>query len=178
MAKEERRREGERGLATRQYHDPFSLVDAMFERMHRDFFPGPLMSLFTRGRGESEESGAMRVPRVQMRETGDSLEVTAELPGVDAKDVKVECEADVLTISGETRAEEEREGGRMERFSSFYRQIPLPEGVDAEQAQAACRNGMLTIRFPRRAQRESARQIPVSTEGEPSGAQSTKGKAA
>jgi len=71
----------------------------------------------------------------------------------------------------------------MERYSSFYRQIPLPEGVDTEQAQASCRNGMLTMRFPRRAHRESARQIPVSTEGgeqsgAQTGAQSTKGKAA
>jgi HSP20 family protein len=178
MAKEERRHEGERSLAARQYHDPFSLVDAMFERMHRDFFPGPLMSLFARGRGDSEESGGMRVPRVQMRGTGDTLEISAELPGVDPKDVKVECEADVLTISGESRAEEEREGGHLERYSSFYRQIPLPEGVEAEQAQASYRNGMLTIRFPRRAPRDSARQIPVSTESEQGGTQSTKGKAA
>jgi len=177
--KEEMQRRGERGLATRQFQDPFSLVDAMFERMHRDLFPGPLLGLLGRGRGESETEGGMRVPRVQIREQEDALEISAELPGVDGKDVKVECEADVLTISGETRSQEEREGGRTERYSSFYRQIPLPDGVDAEQGQASYRNGVLTIRFPRRAQRQSARQIPVSTDSERQGdASQSKGKAA
>src|SRR6185503_12954391 len=73
--KEEMQRRGERGLATRQFQDPFSLVDAMFERMHRDLFPGPLLGLLGRGRGESETEGGMRVPRVQIREQEDALEI-------------------------------------------------------------------------------------------------------
>ena len=165
MAKEEMRRRDESGLGTRQYQDPISMLDAMFERMQRDLFGASLLSAFGPGRGGDEAGGRpTRIPRVQMRETDDALEVTAELPGIDGKDVKVECHGDVLTISGEAHTQAEREGGRMERSTSFYRQIPLPGGVDPQQAQASYRNGVLSIRFPSRAQRESARQIPVSTE--------------
>lgn len=165
MGKEERKQEGETGLATRRYQDPFSLLDSMFERMHRDFFGASLLNALVPGRsGDREEGGVVRVPRVQMRDTGDAIEVTAELPGIDGKDVRVECEDDILTISGEAHAEETREGERMERHTRFHRQIALPDGVDVDSGQASYRNGVLSIRFPRRAQRQNTRQIPISTE--------------
>ena len=181
MAREEMPQRAERGVATRQYQDPFSMLDAMFERMQREFFGASLLSAFspTGGGEEGERGGRTRVPRVQMHDRGDAIEITAELPGIEGKDVKVECEGDVLTIRGETRSQDEREGARTEHYASFYRQIPLPEGVDTEQGRASCRNGVLTLQFPRRTRHESAREIPVSTEPQTeSGGKDAKDKAA
>jgi HSP20 family protein len=162
----ERAGRGESGLGMRQYQDPFSLFDSLFERMQRDFFGTSLLNALipTRGEGGGDAGEMVRMPRVQMRDTGDALEVTAEMPGVDGQNVSVQVEDDVLTISGRQRSQEERGQSRMEREVSFYRQIPLPDGVDTEQPQASYRNGMLSIRFPKTRARSSARQIPVSTE--------------
>ena len=179
MAKEQMPQRAERGLATRQYQDPFSMLDAMFERMQRDLFGASLLSAFSPTRDEREGERVTRVPRVQMHDRGDAIEITAELPGIEGKDVKVECQDDVLTIRGETRSQDEREGARTEHYASFYRQIPLPEGVDTEQGRASCRNGVLTLQFPRRTRHESAREIPVSTEPQTeSGGKDAKDKAA
>ena len=60
------------------------------------------------------------------------------------------------------RFEEESEGGRFERHASFYRQVRLPEDIDADQVKASYDNGVLTIRFPRRGERQNVRQIPVT----------------
>jgi HSP20 family protein len=103
------------------------------------------------------------------------------MPGIDAQNVSVQVEDDILTISGEQRAEEEREGARTERYVSFYRQIPLPDGVDTEQAQASHRNGILTLRFPKTKARSRAREIRVDTEQggqSQTGQQQTKERAA
>jgi HSP20 family protein len=113
---------GERGLATRQYQDPFSLFDSLFERMRREFFGTSLLNALIPARGGDGDRGwLVRMPRVQMRDTGEALEVRAEMPGIDDRNVSVLLEDDVLTISGEQREKEERDQARMERYVSFYR---------------------------------------------------------
>jgi HSP20 family protein len=161
---QEREGQSERGLATRQYQDPFSLLDTMFERMQRDFFGTSLFNALLPARGGNGETDVPRVPRVQMRDTGDAIEVMAELPGIEPKDVQIECEDDMLTIRGETELDEETDGGRVQRHISFFRRLSLPENMDTEQAQASYQNGMLSIRFPKRSQRENVRQIPINTQ--------------
>jgi HSP20 family protein len=155
-------REQERGLASRPYQDPFSLMEWMFDRMQRDFFgPSVLGSLLAPEPVEGAR-GFVRLPRMQSRDTGDAIVVTAELPGLDPDDVHIELQQDTLTVRGETRREEKSEGGRFERHASFYRQVRLPEDIDADQVKASYDNGVLTIRFPRRGERQSVRQIPVT----------------
>lgn len=161
----ERSESGDRGLATRLYQDPFSVFDSLFERMQRDFFGTSLLNALVPTRGGKGEGGQyVRVPRVQMRDSGEALELTAEMPGIEGANVSVQIEDDVVTISGEQRAEEESDDTRTERYVSFYRKIPLPDGVNTDQAKASYRNGVLTIRFPKTRARSDARQIPVSTE--------------
>jgi HSP20 family protein len=155
---------GQRGLATRQYQDPFSLFDSLFERMQRDFFGTSLLNALAPARGDSEGSRFARMPRVQMRDTGDALEVKAEMPGIDGSNVSVVLEDDVLTISGEQREEEGGDDARTERYRSFYRQIPLPDDIDTEQSEASYRDGVLTVRFRKTRARSSAREIPVTTQ--------------
>lgn len=155
----------ERGLATRQYQDPFSLFDSLFERMQRDFFGTSLLNALIPARGDDGGGRQfVRMPRVQMRDTGDTLELTAEMPGIEPRNVSVSLEDDVLTISGEQRQGEEGDEARVERYVSFYRQIPLPDDIDAERAEASYRDGVLTVRFPKTKARSRAREIPVTTQ--------------
>lgn len=155
----------ERGLGTRHYQDPFAAFDALFERLQQNLFGTSLLNALMPTRGDEGGGGTLvRVPRLQMRHAGDGLELTAEMPGIDPSNVAVRVENNVLTISGEQRAEEERGDGHAERYVRFYREIALPEGVDTEQAQASHRHGVLTIRFPGSRARATMREIPVTTE--------------
>lgn len=85
-------------------------------------------------------------------ETGDAVEVSIELPGMDMKDIDVTVANDMLTIKGEKKVErqEEKKGYYLSErsYGAIYRTIPLPPGVDGEKAEAAFRNGVLTIRLP------------------------------
>jgi HSP20 family protein len=160
----ERSGSGERGVATRQYHDPFAAFDALFDRMQQNMFGTSLFNaLWPMRSGEATGGSGIRVPRVQMHDAGDAIELTAEMPGIDPSNVSVDVEGDVLTISGEQRTQDEQEGARSERYSSFHRQIGLPDGIDTEKAEASCKNGMLTIRFPKT--RSNARKIDIAVEG-------------
>jgi HSP20 family protein len=99
--------------------------------------------------GMNEPSWA---PQVEVAQRGDRFVVRADLPGVEKDDVHVDLDDDVLTISGERRDEqqEERDGiFRSERsYGSFYRAIPLPEGVNADQCDAKFDDGVLEISLP------------------------------
>jgi HSP20 family protein len=89
--------------------------------------------------------------------------VRADLPGIDPDEVDVEIDDGILAISGERKEEREenRDGFyRTERvYGSFYRAIPLPEGVDENNVQASFTNGVLEIRIPepRQEQRQPKR---------------------
>jgi len=80
--------------------------------------------------------------------------VKAELPGIEAKDVAVTIDNNVLTLKGERRMEKEvkkENYHRMERaFGSFARSFALPTYVDAEKVRAEFKNGLLTINVPKR----------------------------
>jgi HSP20 family protein len=162
----ERTGDGERGMTTRQYQDPFSVFDSLFERMQRDFFGTSLLNALVPSRGNGGDDGRqmVRMPRVQMRDSGDSLEVTAEMPGIEGRNVSVVLDDDVLTISGEQQEEQEGDDARLPRNVTFYRQLPLPDGIDTERGEASYRDGVLTVRFPKTRARGSAREIPVTTQ--------------
>ena len=113
-------------------------------------------------------------PQVEMFEREGQLVVRADLPGLTKDDVKVEVTNDAITISGERKNENEEkcEGYyRSERsYGSFYRQIPLPEGVNADDANATFKNGVLevTMKAPERAKERSRRlEIKEGTEEQP-----------
>lgn len=92
-------------------------------------------------------------PRVDVMETDAEIQVTAELPGMDEKDVEVIFSNESLTIKGEKKAaKEDKEKGhyRMERsYGSFQRDILIPVEVDAEKIDATFKNGVLTVKFPK-----------------------------
>ncbi|MBM4440829.1 MAG: Hsp20/alpha crystallin family protein [Candidatus Rokubacteria bacterium] len=160
----------ERGLSTRRYQDPFAAFDDLFERMQRQFFGASLLGALMPERGGDRGSLA-RAPRMEVHETEDAITLTAEMPGLTREDVTIECRGDVLTIQGEKRSEDERDGARTQRWVSFYRQLPIPEDVDVDQGQASFENGLLTLQFPKRQAREASRSIPITGAQEQRGAE-------
>jgi len=136
----------------------------------RDFFPAGFG-----GFGQTVWS-----PQVEVFEREGQLVVRADLPGLNKDEVKVEVANDTITISGERKSEheEKREGFyRSERsYGSFYRQIPLPEGVSADDAMATFNNGVLevTMRAPQRQSR--SRRLEIKDGG--AGQEQSRSKAA
>ena len=108
------------------------------------------------------------MPQVEIFERDGKLHVHADLPGLRKEDVKLTIEQDQLVIQGERRSSHE-EGGQQsgyyhsERsYGSFYRTIPLPEGVDTGTVDASFKDGVLDVSFdaPRKQQAQS-RQIDI-----------------
>jgi len=114
------------------------------------------------GNGE----GASLTPTVDVEEKEDAFLITAELPGVEEKNVQLTVEDGVLTISGHREAskEEKKEGAilRERSYGSFHRSFRLGRGVDAEKIEASYKNGVLSVTLPK-AEAVKPRQIPVST---------------
>ena len=92
---------------------------------------------------------ALWSPQVEMFERDGQLIVRADLPGLTKDDVKVEVTDNAINLSGERKSEHEEKGEgyyRTERsYGSFYRSIPLPEGVNADDANATFKNGVLEV---------------------------------
>ncbi len=130
---------------------PFAMMRKLSDEMDRLFEGfgigrGAFPSL---GRGFGSEMQSLWSPHIEMAECGGKLLVSIDLPGVKRDDVNVEIADDGITIQGERRQESTKnEQGfyRSERsYGSFYRQIPLPEGVNADSASATFRDGVLEI---------------------------------
>ncbi|HEV2775640.1 MAG TPA: Hsp20/alpha crystallin family protein [Solirubrobacteraceae bacterium] len=159
--------------------DPLRDIDSLQGEMNRlfsTFFDTPT------GRGANGGGAARRwIPAMDLIEAGEHFVLKADLPGMTEDDVKIELENNVLTISGERKAElEEKHEGyyRLERTSgAFARSLTLPEGVDAGAVTASFDNGVLEVRIPKPEQAMPKRvQIavggsePTTIEGETSAA--------
>jgi len=108
-------------------------------------------------------------PSVEVVQSDKDVRVSAELPGLDEKDVEVLVDDDVLTIRGEKRAEtEDKERRFTERYyGRFERVIPLPFAVEEDKAEASFNNGVLTVTLPRSAKAEDrAKRIAISGKAE------------
>jgi len=115
-------------------------------------------------------------PAIEVKEDKGNLFVTAQLPGVNYKDVKVHFTGEALVVEGERKYEkEEKRGGyfHTERsYGRFYRAIPVPEGAAADKATAQFNNGVLNVVLPIPEILPKIREIPV-TEGAPAKAETT-----
>ena len=108
-------------------------------------------------------------PSMDVSETDRQLKVTAELPGVDDKDIEVTLTDGVLTVKGEKRSESEEEDKdkhhyRLERsYGAFRRSFRLPPGIDADDVSASFDKGVLKVTVAKKEAAESAtRKIEVS----------------
>ena len=131
----------ERGLAER---DPFALLRREMNSLFDDFFSDG---------GEVRAPLAEFTPRVDVKETDGEVRITAEVPGVEEKDIEIAVSGDTLTIKGEKKEEKEEKGEeyyRLERsYGAFRRSLSLPCEVDADKAAATYKKGVLTITLPK-----------------------------
>ncbi len=126
--------------AARQGPDLFGSLQREIERVF-DRFTNNWPSLDFRATGLT--------PSMDIAESDKDIEITAELPGLEEKDVQVNVADDVLTIKGEKKAEKEENDKnyhRIERsYGSFYRSLQLPSGVNADAIKATLKNGVLKV---------------------------------
>jgi len=119
----------------------------------------------------SVSAGRRWLPAMDLVETDDHFVLRADLPGLSEDDVDVTLENDVLTVSGQRKAETEtREKGyyRVERASgSFRRSLSLPEGVDPDAIEANFDKGVLEVRIPKPEQRKPRKVAITVGGGEP-----------
>lgn len=104
-----------------------------------------------------------RIPRTNLYDTGDSLEVVAAIPGIAGEDLKVNIQGNYLEISGSRKSEtpEGYKAHRTERgATSFTRSFTLPYEIEADQVKATLKDGLLTMTLPK-ADAAKPRQITV-----------------
>jgi HSP20 family protein len=105
------------------------------------------------------------MPTVDVSETAKEIIVNAEIPGVEAKDIDVSLDGNVLTIKGERKREhEEKEENfhRIERsYGSFYRSLQLPSDVDGDRIKATYKKGVLCVTMSK-TKREAGKKIEIS----------------
>lgn len=93
-------------------------------------------------------------PSVDVKETEDEIVLLADVPGVDEKKIDIKIEDGTLTLKGERTFEEEKKGEgyhRLERgYGSFVRCFSVPDSVDPEHVAASYKNGVLTVRLPKK----------------------------
>jgi len=139
----------DRRMAGREF-GPFETLQREVDRVFDEFTRG----LPTFGLPTMRSAGvADLTPRMDVTETDKEYEVTAELPGLEEKDVQVNVADGVLTIRGEKKAEKEEKDKNyhlVERsYGSFSRALALPEGVNPDTIKASIANGVLKVTVPK-----------------------------
>jgi HSP20 family protein len=130
--------------------NPFVTLQREMNRLFDDAFRGFDLAPFEFGRRFGRTLGW---PNIEVSETDKEVKVTAELPGLEEKDVEVELANGVLVIKGEKKTEtEDKDQLFSERYyGRFERRIPV-EDIEEDKVNAAFRNGVLTVTMPKSAQ--------------------------
>lgn len=155
LSASDRDQQQQTGLARRQqqlmpsiFANPFNFMRRFSEGMEQLFGDVGAGGMMPRG----FEQMSRWTPQIEMFEREGELHIRADLPGLKKEDVQIELEDDAVILRGERREErrEEREGMyRTEvSYGSFYREVPLPSNVEADEANATFRDGVLEITMP------------------------------
>src|SRR5215470_16727483 len=142
--------------------EPFRDLVSLQDRMNR------LFDESFRGRVASEDDWALGgswAPPVDIYEKDGNIVLTAELPGVDPKDVDVRVENNVLTLRGERKLESEvkkESYHRVERsYGTFSRSFTLPNVIDTEKIKAEYKDGVLRMSLPKK-EEAKPKQISIN----------------
>jgi HSP20 family protein len=143
---------------------PFDAFQQEMNRLFDDFFKG----FGLRSAEEGVEAFGVFAPQVNMSEDEKSVRVSAELPGIDEKDIDINLSRDSLTIKGEKKEEREQKSEQSyytERsFGSFMRVIPLPAEVNSDKAEASFSKGVLTVTMPKvRGEKKEQKKIQIKS---------------
>ncbi|MEX0851860.1 MAG: Hsp20/alpha crystallin family protein [Bauldia sp.] len=133
-------------------------IDRLFEDFNRGSWRFPFRrSVFgVEPMWRGEVSWGAAVPAVDVVENDKAYQITAELPGIDEKNIELKVSHGVLSIKGEKSEEkEEKKKGYYlseRRFGSFERSFGMPEGVEVDKIDASFKNGVLTVSLPKKAE--------------------------
>lgn len=126
-----------------RYWQPFQEMETLARQLDR---------LFDDLEGTRQEQPAW-APAMELQDTGEALELRAQLPGVDAKEIDIQVSKQSVAISGEYRQEHPTENNgyfKSEfRYGKFHRTVKLPVAVDNSQVVADYTNGILTLTLPK-----------------------------
>lgn len=132
----------------REDEHPFSILRKEMDSLFDNFYRGFDLSTFESRLGDFS-------PKVDVTENDKEIKISAELPGMDEKDIDVSLQNDTLTIKGEKKEEKEDKGKdyySMERsYGSFSRTISLPLEVETDKVEAKFKKGVLSITLPKTA---------------------------
>lgn len=151
--------------STLQPWRPFESLRREVDRLFDDFSGGIWRSPFGRSFFDVEplrraQATFGAVPAVDVTQTDKGYEITAELPGMEEKDIDVKLTNGVLTIRGEKRDEKEEKKNdyyvRERSFGSFERSFQVPENVDTDKVSASFKKGVLTVMLPKSAEAQKA----------------------
>ena len=133
------------------------------DRLFDDFGGGLWRSPFRGSFGlpsQRTELNLSAIPAVDVSDTDKAYEITAELPGMDEKNVDVKLINGVLTIKGEKQDDKEEKKKdyymRERSFGSFQRSFQVPEGVDTDKIEANFKRGILAVTLPKSAEAQKA----------------------
>jgi HSP20 family protein len=148
-------------LARRERERPIESLHEEMEDLFNRFFFGSEIEPYTGSR--------TFLPSVNVSEDDKEILITADLPGLDRKDIDVTVTKDSLTIKGEKKEENEEKGKnfyRMERsYGSFQRVLPLTTEIDEDKMKASFKNGVLKVVLPKTARAQTAAK-KISVAGE------------
>jgi HSP20 family protein len=130
--------------------NPFVTLHRQMNRLFDDVFRGVDTAPFDLGRGFDR---TFAWPNIEVSETDKEVKITANLPGLEEKDVEVELSNGVLAIKGEKKTETEDKNRLFSEryYGRFERRIPV-EDIEEDKVNASFRNGVLTVTLPKSAQ--------------------------
>jgi HSP20 family protein len=149
---------------------PFETLRREVDRVFDDFDGGLWSSPFRRSAFSMEpfwrEMDWNTAMAVDLAETEKAYEITAELPGMDEKNIEVKLANGNLTIKGEKQEEKEEQKKdyylHERHFGSFERSFRVPEGVDTDKIEAGFKKGVLTVTLPKTVEvQKAAKKVPV-----------------
>ena len=134
----------------------------------KSFRPFYMSNLFDDDSFPVFQNRTSSMPAVNIREDDEKYSLELAVPGMDRKDLKIDINEDVLTISSESKheSEENRDGYKRKEFSysSFCRSFYIPENVNRDKIEASYKDGILTVGLPKQEEEKSkiTRQISIS----------------
>ncbi len=143
--------------------DVFQTLHKEMNRVFDDFHRGFNFPAF---KNDLRFEGSVLSPKVNVTETDNTIEISAELPGVEEKDIDVSLSDQVLTIKAEKKSETEdtsKDYHLVERsYGSFQRSLRLPFDIEADHVKADFKNGVLMVSLPKPPELEkSVKKIKV-----------------
>ena len=142
--------------------DPFEQIGSIHEEMERLF-----SDLYGWNAGmlpeKTENGNTARTPVTGMRETESAVIATFELPGISKDDIELNVAENSIEIKAEKKREKEEKTKNFRGFSSasrsFYRKIPVPMEIKADQSTAECKDGILEVTMPKQGAKKAKIEI-------------------